>query len=544
MSSTGVSMDERPYSLARLRGDFFGGLTAGVVALPLALAFGVASGAGAAAGLYGAIVLGLAAALLGGTRMQISGPTGPMTVVFAAALIAVGGDLGLAMGAVVIGGLVQIGLGLLRAGGLVRFIPYPVVSGFMSGIGIIIIALQCAPLLGAPPASSPLAAIIALPAALRAINGEAVLLGFLTLVIVFRTPMSISRVVPAPLVALLAMTALSALAGFEVPVIGQIPSGLPELTLPSVSLEMWTTLLVLGITLGMLGSIDSLLTSLVADSVTRTRHDSNRELIGQGIGNMLCAFVGGLPGAGATMRTVVNIKSGGRGRPSGVVHALFLLALLLGAGPMASQIPLAVLAGILIKVGVDILDYRLLKLVRGAPRADVAVMAAVFLLTVLVDLIVAVGAGVMLSMGLIIHQLVGQARFRVWPLPRAAPGEAGAAGGVSQGEADMDSGVRVIEVGGPFFFGSTSQLLDRVDQVIGTRVAVFDCSRVPFMDLSAQFALEEMVERLKAQSIAVFIVVPPAIQAELMRLRAPHLPAALLRSDLDAALGEARALVA
>lgn len=534
-------MDESPYSLARLRGDFFGGLTAGVVALPLALAFGVASGAGATAGLYGAIVLGLAAALLGGTRMQISGPTGPMTVVFAAALIAVGGDLGLAMGAVVIGGLVQIGLGLLRAGGLVRFIPYPVVSGFMSGIGIIIIALQCAPLLGAAPAPSPLAALIALPAALRAINGEAVLLGLLTLVIVFRTPMRISRVVPAPLVALLAMTALSTLAGFDVPVIGPIPSGLPALTLPSFSLDMWTTVLVLGITLGMLGSIDSLLTSLVADSVTRTRHDSNRELIGQGIGNMLCAFVGGLPGAGATMRTVVNIKSGGRGRPSGVVHALFLLALLLGGGPMASQIPLAVLAGILIKVGVDILDYRLLKLVRGAPRADVAVMAAVFLLTVLVDLIVAVGAGVMLSMALIIHRLVGQARFRVWPLPRAA---AEAAASADRDDADMESGVRVIEVGGPFFFGSTSQLLDRVDQVIGTRVAVFDCSRVPFMDLSAQFALEEMVERLKAQSIAVFIVVPPAIEAELMRLRAPHLPAELLRSDLDAALGEARGLVA
>lgn len=526
-------MERGAFALSRVRGDVFGGLTAGVVALPLALAFGVASGAGAAAGLYGAIALGLAAALLGGTRMQISGPTGPMTVVFASALVALGGDLAMALGAVLVGGLVQVGLGLLKAGGLVRFIPYPVVSGFMSGIGTIIILLQIAPLLGVGPLASPLAAVIALPKTLVGLDAQALLLSFLTLVLVFRTPMAVSRLVPAPLVALIAMTALSVTAGFDVPVIGHIPMGLPELQLPAFSVEAWTTIMVLGVTLGVLGAIDSLLTSLVADSITRTRHDSNRELIGQGVGNMLCAFVGGLPGAGATMRTVVNIKSGGRGRLSGVVHALFLLALLLGAAPLASQIPLAVLAGILVKVGVDILDYRMLKLVRTAPRTDVMVMGAVFGLTVLVDLIVAVGAGVMLSMMLIIHQLTRQASLRVWPLARGGEAPAGA-------DADLESGVRVVEVGGPFFFGSTSQLLDRVDEVIGTRAAVFDCSRVPFMDLSAQFALEDMVERLKAQSIAVFVVVPPTIHAQLLRLRAPQLPAEVLYDDLDAALQQAR----
>ena len=310
------------------------------------------------------------------------------------------------------------------------------------------------------------------------------------------------------------------------------------MVLPAFTLETWTTVLLLGITLGLLGSIDSLLTSLVADSITRTRHHSNRELIGQGIGNLLCAFVGGLPGAGATMRTVINIKSGGSGRTSGVVHALFLLALLLGLGPLAERIPLAVLAGILIKVGVDILDYRMLRLVRNAPRADVAVMAAVFVLTVLVDLIVAVGAGVVLSMMLIIHRLARQASFRVRPL-RRDPAEDGVRLG-----ADLESGIRVIEIDGAFFFGSASQLLDRVDQVIGTRVAVFDCSRVPFMDLSAQFALEEMIERLKAQSIAALVVVPPAILEQLLRLRAPHLPAGILRDDLELALAEARNLVA
>ena len=206
-------MNAQASALGRLRGDFFGGLTAGIVALPLALAFGVASGAGAAAGLYGAIVLGFVAALLGGTRMQISGPTGPMTVVFASALVAVGGDLAVAMAAVLVGGLVQIGLGVLRAGGLVRFIPYPVVSGFMSGIGVIIVLLQSAPLLGVAPASSPLGAVLALPGVLANLNGEALLLGGLTLLIVFRTPMAVSRIVPAPLVALVAMSALAVSAG-------------------------------------------------------------------------------------------------------------------------------------------------------------------------------------------------------------------------------------------------------------------------------------------------------------------------------------------
>ena len=511
----------------RIRGDLFGGLTAGVVALPLALAFGVASGAGAAAGLYGAIALGLIAALVGGTKMQISGPTGPMTVVFASVLVAVGGDIAMAMAAVLVGGLLQIGLGLLKAGGLVRFIPYPVVSGFMSGIGVIIILLQIAPLIGALPMSSPLAAVINLDDTLAAFSVQALVLSGLTLLIVFKTPMRFSRIVPAPLIALISMTLLSVLAGFQVPVIGEIPMGLPDLTIPRFSIETWTTILVLGATLALLGSIDSLLTSLVADSVTRTRHQPNRELIGQGAGNMLCAFVGGLPGAGATMRTVVNIKAGGRGRLSGAVHALFLLALLLGAAPLATQIPLAVLAGILVKVGIDILDYRLLKLLRSAPRTDIAVMTSVFGLTVFVDLIVAVGAGVVMSMGLIIHRLIQDASFRVKPVEEG-PGSA------------MEGEVRIIEIDGPFFFGSASRLLDRADQVLETGAVVFDCTRVPFMDLSAEFALEEMIERLKDLEIPAFVAVADDQYEALARLKAPHIPSNILFRDFESALNAAR----
>ncbi|MCC5853570.1 MAG: SulP family inorganic anion transporter, partial [Alkalimonas sp.] len=339
------------YSAATLRGDLFGGLTAGIVALPLALAFGVASGAGAAAGLYGAIALGLVAALFGGTRVQISGPTGPMTVVFASAIAALGGSFQMALAVVLVGGVLQIVLGLLKVGGLVRYIPYPVISGFMSGIGVIIILLQLAPLMGAAPSPSPLQALAKLPDTLAHLNVQALALGLMTFAIVWCTPMRISRYLPSPLLALCLCTLAAVLLEWQVPVIGDIPTGLPELHLPQFSLTQWSLIFTLGLTLALLGTIDSLLTSLVADSITRTRHKPNKELIGQGLGNVLCSFIGGLPGAGATMRTVVNVNAGGRTRLSGMVHALFLLALLLGLGPLAAQIPLAVLAGILVKVG-------------------------------------------------------------------------------------------------------------------------------------------------------------------------------------------------
>ncbi|TWI74174.1 SulP family sulfate permease [Desulfobotulus alkaliphilus] len=515
------------FSTKTLRGDLFGGLTAGIVALPLALAFGVASGAGAAAGLYGAIMLGMVAAIFGGTRTQISGPTGPMTVVFASILVAVGGDLATAMSAVLIAGLIQIIMGCVKVGGLVRFIPYPVISGFMSGIGIIIILLQIAPLMGTSPKTSPFLAIMTLPSTLMALNFQALILGGLTLLIVFFTPMRISRIIPSPLIALIAITLLSMGLGFKVPVIGEIPLGLPEFIMPAFCLQAWTTILVLGITLALLGSIDSLLTSLVADSVTGTRHKPNRELIGQGLGNMMCSFVGGLPGAGATMRTVVNIKAGGQTRISGVTHASLLLILLLGAAPLATNIPMAVLAGILIKVGVDILDYKLLRLIKTAPRTDLSVMAVVFGLTVFVDLIIAVGAGVFMSMGMIIHRMVRQANFKIYPLDN------------TRSDA-MEGRIRILEINGPFFFGSMSKLVDEVDTVLDTKVIIFDCRKVPFIDLSAIFALEEIILRLKSSHIQTFIVLSEVLRNELVHLHDKDLPEEILFVDFENALEEAR----
>ncbi len=501
-------------SIDRLRGDLFGGLTAGVIALPLALAFGVASGAGAAAGLYGAIVLGFFAAILGGTPSQISGPTGPMTVVMASALVAFSGDLPTAMAAVLLAGLFQVGFGIAGLGRLVRFIPYPVLSGFMSGIGVIIILLQAPVLLGAASKGSPLAALAVLPQAVADLNPAALGLGAASMAIVFLTPARISRLVPSPLVALVGLTAVAGLFHLDVPNIGAIPSGLPPLALPDLGLDHVGTVVGLGLTLAALGSIDTLLTSIVADSLTKTRHDSRRELIGQGVGNALAALVGGLPGAGATMRTVVNVKSGGSTRLSGVVHALFLISVLLGLGPLAARIPLAVLAGILVKVGVDILDWRLIGLARRAPRTDLAVMLSVFGITVFADLIMAVAAGVTLSSFLVTYRIAKQTQVRIFEPGNGADIQA-AERGIQD---DTDFGIRVISVRGPFFFGTASQMQDKVMEFLGAKVAVINCLEAPFMDLSAIFALVGMVEKLKDQGLAVLAVVRPDMRDQFLSL--------------------------
>jgi SulP family sulfate permease len=491
------------YSLSRLRGDLFGGLTAGVVALPLALAFGVASGAGAIAGLYGAIALGFFAALLGGTPSQVSGPTGPMTVITAAAVAGFPGDLQAVFTVALIAGALQIAFGFIKAGVFVRYIPYPVISGFMSGIGVIIILLQLHPLLGGGGVGSPLVALIELPRAIAAANGYSLLLAGLTMLIVFLTPARISRVLPSPLIALLGMSLLSTAMSFPVQTIGDIPPGLPQLVLPTFAPDKLPRILAMALALSVLGVIDSLLTSIVADSMTKERHDSNRELIGQGVGNMAAALIGGLPGAGATMRTVVNIKAGGTTRLSGMIHSLFLVAVLLGLGTYTAHIPMPVLAGILMKVGVDILDYRMLKVLRRAPRQDLLVMLAVFGITVLVDLIVAVTIGVTLAALMLTYRIARQTQINVLEVP-AHEWQRDIEKGLQE---ESDYRMRTVSVRGAFFFGTTAQMQDKVNKLIGTRVVIINCLDVPFMDISAAFALSEMVERLKKDGIKSILVV-------------------------------------
>ena len=494
---------ENGYSLRTFRGDFFGGLTAGVVALPLALAFGVASGFGAVAGLYGAIALGFFAALAGGTPTQVSGPTGPMTVIFAAAIVAFPGDASAVLGVVFIAGILQIVFGYLKVGVFIRYIPYPVISGFMSGIGVIIILLQLHPLLGAASVGSPLDAVLNLPASILNVNLHSLLLALITMAIVFLTPARISRIIPSPLLALLGGSLVSIAFHFQVAVIGEIPSGLPDFALPLFSVTLLPKILPMALALAVLGVIDSLLTSVVADSMTKTKHNSNKELIGQGIGNIVASLIGGLPGAGATMRTVVNVKAGGTSRISGMTHSIFLLAILLGLGRYAALIPLPVLAGILMKVGVDILDYRLLRMVRRVPRQDLTVMLTVFVITVFVDLIVAVGVGVTLASLMITYRISSQSKIDV----KGVPHQDWHRDLERTLEDETDYGIRTVSVMGAFFFGTTAKMQEQVSKLIGTKVVIINCLDVPFMDLSGYFALSEMIDRLINEKIKPILVV-------------------------------------
>ena len=344
------------YGFDTFRGDLFGGITSTVVALPVSLAFGVASGLGAAAGLYGAIAVGFFAAVFGGTRSQISGPTAPMAVIIASHA----SNLTEALAVVMLGGLLQVLLGVLRIGRFIAYTPHVVVSGFMTGIGIIVMLIQTLPFLGAPTASGgPMGAIRALPDAVQNLNVSALVIAVVTLAIGVVWPRRLRRFIPAPLVALIVGTLLGVLTLRDAPVIGAMPTGLPQLLLELPSVAFLLRALQPAIILALLGSVDSLLTSLVADSLTGTQHNPDRELVGQGIGNLVAGLFGGVPGAGATMGTVTNIRAGGTTRMSGVLRAILLLALLLGLGRYVEPIPHAVLAGILMKVGWDIVDWRM-----------------------------------------------------------------------------------------------------------------------------------------------------------------------------------------
>lgn len=473
----------------RLRGDVTGGLTAGVVALPLALALGVASGLGPMAGLYGAICVGFLAALFGGTPAQISGPTGPMVVVLAGLFASLSGDAALIFTAVVLAGLLQVVFGLAGLGSYIRLVPYPVISGFMSGIGVIIIILQLGPLLGHESPGGTLGALGQLPGALADVHAANLLLGLGVLALVYAWPVRAGRYLPAPLAALVLGTLLAYLA-LDVPVLGDIPSGLPTLHWPVVP-EQGELFLVLeaAVILALLGAIDSLLTSLVADNMTRSRHDSNRELIGQGIGNSVSGMLGGIAGAGATMRTVVNIRSGGTSRMSGAIHAGVLLAIVLGLGPLAANIPLAVLAGILVKVGTDIIDWNYLKRAHQGPRWDLVLMALVLGLTVFVDLITAVAVGVVMAALAFVRHV---ARLQLENL-RNRPEHLDSP---EERELLAGSGGRVLlfEFSGPLSFGAAADLGHHVREQCepGSRVLILEFSRVPSLDVSAIKAVENI----------------------------------------------------
>lgn len=502
-------------SLRNLRGDVYGGLTAAIVALPLALAFGVSSGAGPIAGIYGAIFVGFFAALFGGTPTQVSGPTGPMTVVMAAIFTqytslypndpATGATL--AFTVVMLGGLFQILFGFLKIGKYIGLVPHPVTSGFMSGIGVIIILLQLGPLLGHDSPGDPLLSAIAIPHFINDVVMEAVDLGCIALLIVYFLPNRISRYFPSPLLALIVGT-LCYLAFFpesEISVLGDIPTGLPAPHLPTFEWSLLAGMLKSALILALLGTIDSLLTSLVADNMTRTQHDSDRELIGQGIGNTLAGLFGGLPGAGATMRTVINVRAGGATQLSGMIHALVLLAMVLGAGGLAKNIPHAVLAGILVKVGSDIIDWNFLKRLNRAPLAGVLIMFTVFFITVFVDLISAVAVGMVMASFLFLKRMTDMQIESITTITQ--PGEETP---LNNDEAEImaqaNGRILLYHLRGPLSFGAAKGMIRRLAAFREYDALVLDLSDITAVDFTSSRAIDDMINDAQAAQRHVFLV--------------------------------------
>lgn len=498
------------FDFRHLRGDLFGGITAGIVALPLAMAFGVQSGMGAEAGLYGAIGIGFIAALFGGTATQVSGPTGPMTVISSlviASAIERSGSLEAGFATIILifflAGVFQLVFGFIQLGKLVQFIPYPVVSGFMSGIGLIIIILQIFPMMGHKSPTKILQVFSDLSVPLQSVNWQAVLIGSITIAIIYLFP-RITKAVPSALVALIAVSLIPQFIEMDIPKIGDIPKGLPALNFGvfgEINPSMLAIIITPALTLAALGAIDSLLTSVVADNLTKTRHSSNRELIGQGLGNMLASLMGGIPGAGATMRTVVNIRSGGKTRLSGMIHSVFLLLVLVGIGKYAAEIPLAVLAGILVTVGIGIIDYKGIRDVRRVPKADAAIMIVVILMTVFVDLLWAVGVGLVLASLLFVKRMAeeGEDSSTMRPYEKHVDG--------------MDEGdwhplyksgdVYVQELHGPLVFGFANKFQEQFLNVPDTKAVIFNMPSLSFFDQSGLYAMSDVIDQLKAKKIQV-----------------------------------------
>ncbi len=500
------------FNFKHIKGDLFGGITAGIVALPLALAFGDASGMGAIAGLYGAMVIGFFAALFGGTPTQVSGPTGPMFMIAIPVIsgaIATMGSLEAAMPIIVAtfmsAGLFLVMFGLLKLGKYIKYIPYPVLSGFMSGIGVIIILFQLYLLMGHETPKSTWEVLVNIGGPLSAINWSAMGLGATTVAIIYVLP-KFTKVVPSTLVALVVGTATAYYLKFDVPVIGDIPTGLPTLKLDgflNIDINALGDIVKYGLILAGLGAIDSLLTSVIADNVTKTKHNSDKELIGQGIGNILSGMIGGLPGAGATMRTVVNVNAGGKTKISGMIHGLFLFAILMGLGPLAAEIPKSVLAGILLTVGIGIIDYKGIKHVRHVPISDAVIMVVVLVISVFGSLMVAVGVGMVLA-SVIFMKKMGDLMGKDSKVGSMKDFKKETPWNDEKGIPKLiEEKIYIKHLDGPLFFGFASDFSQMLRALPEVKLVIIRMAEVPFVDQSGLYAMEDAILDLKTKGIVV-----------------------------------------
>nr|WP_274612545.1 MULTISPECIES: SulP family inorganic anion transporter [Vibrio] len=498
------------------KGDVFGGVTTAIISLPLALAFGVASGAGAEAGLWGAIMVGLFASLFGGSNTLISEPTGPMTVIMTAVLTSMMAkypETGMAMTftVVMMAGAFQILLGTLKLGKYVTLMPYSVISGFMSGIGVILIILQLSPLMGhAAPSGGVLGTLSALPETISNLKFSELFLGLLTLGILFFFPKQYRKYVPAQLVALVAVTLLSVMLFDmeDIRRIGEIPAGLPSLVAPHIDPDMFVEMVIDALVLGTLGCIDTLLTAVIGDSLTRKEHDSDKELRGQGLANMISGLFGALPGAGATMGTVTNIQVGARSPLSGVIRALMLALVVLVAGGLTEPIPMAVLAGIAVYVGFNILDWSFIQRAHKVSFSGMAVMYGVMLLTVFVDLIVAVGLGVFISNIIIIERLSREQARQVKAISDADEDDVPLTDS-ERGLLDRANGkVLFFYLSGPMIFSVSKAISRQHSSISDYDVMILDLTDVPMIDVTVGLALENAIKDALDANCAVYLLCP------------------------------------
>ncbi len=538
------------YSKDLLRSDLLGGVTAGVVGLPLALAFGEGSGLGAVAGLYAAVSMGLFAALFGGTQTLVSGPTAPMTVAVSVIVATQVESVTEVFAIAIMAGVLQILLGALRLGRFIAYTPYSVISGFMSGVGVIIILSQTLPFGGTSVVEGgPLGAIRAWPDLLGGLNLQAVVIGAVTLAVSIVWPARLRRWLPATLAALIAGTLLSVSWGGDTPIIGEVPQGFPPIALPAFSLDLLGRAVQPAITLALLGSINTLLTSLMADSMTRTQHDSDRELIGQGIGNVATGFIAGMPSAGITVLTGANIRAGARTRVSAVLCAGILLAILLGLGQFLEVIPHAALAAILMRISWDIIDWRFLTRIRQIQREHLVVMAATLALTVFVDLLTAV------AVGLIVAGLVGARRVEMFQMDRAVSvpllDQTFLYADVDIFDLDDDVDMFAARTGmvglkGNFTVASSRRLIRTLSQDIGEHeVVILDFSETQSMDDSAALVVEQMIDVARAEGTECIVMAlqgPPAVTLQSLNVLR-HIPADHIVEDLDGAREVAKRLL-
>nr|WP_202883941.1 SulP family inorganic anion transporter [Vibrio sp. S12_S33] len=499
-----------------MKGDLFGGVTTAIISLPLALAFGVASGAGAEAGLWGAIMVGLFAALFGGSSTLISEPTGPMTVIMTAVLtsmVASYPETGLAMTftVVMMAGAFQILLGTLKLGKYITLMPYSVISGFMSGIGVILIILQLSPLLGqAAPAGGVMGTLSALPDIISNMKFNELFLGLLTLGILFFLPNKYRKYVPAQLVALVAVTLISVLLfnTEDIRRIGVIPAGLPSLVIPTFNAEIFTTMVIDALVLGTLGCIDTLLTAVIGDSLTRKEHDSDKELRGQGLANMISGLFGALPGAGATMGTVTNIQVGARSPLSGVARAVVLALVVLVAGGLTEPIPMAVLAGIAVYVGFNILDWSFIQRAHKVSVQGMAIMYGVMLLTVFVDLIVAVGLGVFISNILIIERLSREQARQVKAISDADENDVPLTDSERSLLEKANGKVLFFYLSGPMIFSVSKAISRQHNHISDYEAMILDLTDVPMIDVTVGLALENAIRDALDAKCVVYLLCP------------------------------------